>query len=152
MKNEKIKIMVLRPQARLGLAPQRRFGAQPPKAALSAEMRNRRRRLLARRGSAAAPRKKQIPCRFGVVCRGRMHAACKLCDIARCRGRVMFILHGRAGVHARRTRLPYNNVFWFVYAMPGVCRGGIHAARQGYAVTWGSRKNRPFPPVCRAGS
>ena len=41
MKNEKIKIMVLRPQARLGLAPQRRFGAQPPKAALGAEMRNR---------------------------------------------------------------------------------------------------------------
>ena len=146
MKNEKIKIMVLRPQARLGLAPQRRFGAQPPKAALGAEMRNRRRRLLARRCAtgpqgpalgaercAAAPRKKQIPCRFGVVCRGRMHAACKLCDIARCRGRVMFILHGRAGVHARRTRLPYNNVFWFVYAMPGVCRGGIYASRQGCA-------------------
>ena len=39
----------LRPQARFGLAPQRRFGAQPPKAALSAEMRNRRRWLLARR-------------------------------------------------------------------------------------------------------
>ena len=50
------------------------------------------------------------------------------------RGRVMFILHGRAGVHARRTRLPYNNVFWFVYAMPGVCRGGIYASRQGCAL------------------
>ena len=39
----------------------------------------------------------------------------------------------------------------FVYAVPGVCRGGIYASRQGYMVMRGLRETRPYTPHCRAG-
>ena len=43
------------------------------------------------------------------------------------------ISHGRGRIHAARGRLPCGNVFGFVYAVPGVCRGGNYASRQGCA-------------------
>ena len=36
-------------------------------------------------------------------------------------------------MHAARGRSPCGDVFGFVYAIPGVCRGGIYASRQGCA-------------------
>ena len=55
------------------------------------------------------------------------------------------------GRRPRRGRSPHGNGFGFVYAVPGVCRGGIYASRQGCAITRGFREHRPFSPFCRAG-
>ena len=89
-----------------------------------------------------------------------------------------FPLVCRAGVHARRTRSAANTCFAHLPVVPVrfvgaacmrpvgvclvdtfflhrrvhlICRGGIHAARQGCCSTRGSRENLTFPPVCRAG-
>ena len=46
---------------------------------------------------------------------------------------------------------PMAAFFGFAYALPGVCRGGIHAARQEACAARGLRENCLFPPLCRAG-
>ena len=48
-------------------------------------------------------------------------------------------------MHAARGRLPCGNVFGFVYAIPGVCRGGIYASRQGCAPRGVCGKTSRFP-------
>ena len=108
------------------LRPQARLGAQPPKAALSAERR------------AALGRKKNQVC--GVI----EHSGNPFMVYMVC------ISHGRGRMVAARGRLPRGNVFGactrlpsFVgeaYMPPG--RGVPHA---GFPVRC------PFPPVCRAG-
>ena len=57
----------------------------------------------------------------------------------------------RGRMYAARDRLPCCNGFWLAYAVPGVCRGGIHASRQGFTPRGVCGKYDRFPyPVGRA--